>query len=112
MSTEPVIESARGQLEAERASLAEQLDALGTTAPAANLDSNFADSAQVAAEVGEARTLAESLREQLDAVEAALERIAAGTYGICQSCGGPVGDARLEAMPETRYCINCASGRK
>ena len=70
---------------------------------------NFADSGQVAAEVGEARSLAGSLEDQLAAVQEALDRIDHGTYGSCQSCGEPIGDARLEAMPETRWCIRCAA---
>ena len=62
----------------------------------------------MAAEVGEARSLAGSLEDQLACVQEALDRIDDGTYGLCQNCGQPIGDARLEAMPETRWCINCA----
>ena len=39
---------------------------------------------------------------------AALARVDAGTYGTCESCGRPVGGERLAALPETRYCIDCA----
>lgn len=40
--------------------------------------------------------------------EAALERIDAGTYGICEKCQAPIAAARLEAVPLTRFCVNCA----
>jgi DnaK suppressor protein len=43
-----------------------------------------------------------------DAVDAALERIAAGGYGSCARCGEPIGFARLEARPEATLCIACA----
>ncbi|SMQ71340.1 TraR/DksA C4-type zinc finger protein [Agreia sp. VKM Ac-1783] len=43
-----------------------------------------------------------------EAVDAALERIADGSYGICTRCGQPIGFARLEARPEATLCIACA----
>jgi RNA polymerase-binding transcription factor DksA len=42
------------------------------------------------------------------AVDAALERIAAGNYGLCARCGLPIGFARLEARPEATLCNACA----
>jgi DnaK suppressor protein len=47
-------------------------------------------------------------RAQLRQVEDALERLAAGTYGTCRSCGRPVGDERLAAIPWAATCIDCA----
>lgn len=44
-------------------------------------------------------------------VEAALERLAAGQYGICTRCGEAIAPARLEALPETPLCAPCAGGR-
>ena len=70
-----------------------------------NYDSNFADSSQVTAERGEAERLATELRESLDEVDAALIRVDEGTYGLCEVCGKPIGEARLEAMPAARLCI-------
>jgi RNA polymerase-binding transcription factor DksA len=70
-----------------------------------NYDSNFADSSQVTAERGEAERLATELRETLEEVEAALARLEAGNYGLCEVCGKPIGEARLEAMPAARLCI-------
>ena len=42
-------------------------------------------------------------------VEAAIERLAAGTYGICERCGQPIAKARLKARLAARTCIRCAS---
>lgn len=94
----------RGPLEEERSHLAEQLDAI----EGSDFDENFADSGQVAAEQGEAKTLAGNLRDQLDGVEAALTKLDDGTYGRCEKCEQPIGEARLEAMPATRFCIEHA----
>ena len=43
-----------------------------------------------------------------EAVDAAIERIADGSYGVCTRCGQPIGFARLEARPEATLCITCA----
>ena len=98
---------ARPTLEGERAQLQAQLHELGV----ATYDENFADSGQVAAEQGENRALVNHLAETLEDVERALAKLDEGTYGVCESCGAQIGDIRLDAMPATRYCIECASGR-
>lgn len=102
----------RGQLEAERADLRDQLTELGVGAAAGDeltYDANFADTSQVTAEKGETEALAATLREALDAVDAALVRMEDGTYGTCDRCQEPIAPARLEAMPSATRCIKHAS---
>lgn len=41
-------------------------------------------------------------------IDAALERLAAGSYGECVRCGEPIAAARLDARPATPTCIGCA----
>lgn len=41
-------------------------------------------------------------------IDAALGRIAAGTYGICLNCDEPISDARLALLPDTPLCKSCA----
>ncbi|MEK7689112.1 MAG: TraR/DksA C4-type zinc finger protein [Deltaproteobacteria bacterium] len=48
-------------------------------------------------------------REKLAETEEAIERIKNKTYGICDECGEPIGEARLMAMPFTKVCIDCKS---
>lgn len=47
--------------------------------------------------------------EALMAVEAALDRLAEGTYGVCQDCGSPISRERLNAAPESLRCLGCQS---
>ena len=98
----------RLELVSEQAQLASQLDELHVGDPAEAHDENFADSGQVAAEQGENMALAGRLREQLDDVARALDKLDAGTYGLCEACGEPISADRLEAMPAARYCIHHA----
>jgi RNA polymerase-binding transcription factor DksA len=51
---------------------------------------------------------AESTLRELDQ---ALARLAAGDYARCEGCGGPIAPERLEALPATRTCIDCAMPR-
>ena len=50
----------------------------------------------------------DQLMHQIAAVEAALERVADGTYGICEVCGRPIAEERLEAIPWAATCVSCA----
>ncbi|MBI2502892.1 MAG: TraR/DksA C4-type zinc finger protein [Candidatus Latescibacteria bacterium] len=45
--------------------------------------------------------------DYLDYLEEALQRIEAGTYGVCRTCKGAIGRARLEAVPTATQCIDC-----
>jgi len=46
--------------------------------------------------------------QSIRSITAALERIANGSYGICENCGEQIGPARLEIVPEATRCVNCA----
>ena len=52
-------------------------------------------------------TLEGNEERAIQAIDAALDRIEAGTYGICDNCGQPIGEERLEAVPWTTQCIDC-----
>ena len=103
----------RDELLAERDHLLTQLGHMGRTPGTTELefDEGFADSGQVTAERGEVDALAGSLTENLNDVNDALAKLEAGTYGICEDCSAPISRDRLEAVPQARYCINCASKR-
>ena len=47
----------------------------------------------------------------LQAIEDALARIRAGTFGICETCKKPISKARLEAVPWTHLCTKCKEQR-
>lgn len=72
------------------------------------LSSDFADQAtqrqndEVLEEIGRAT------ETELQSVERALRRIDGGQYEVCSLCGGPIEPARLEAVPYTDRCSDCA----
>jgi DnaK suppressor protein len=51
-------------------------------------------------------SIIEQVEAELADVEHALRRLDEGTYGTCEACGKPIGDARLDAMPAARLCLD------
>jgi RNA polymerase-binding transcription factor len=51
-------------------------------------------------------------RHELEDIHRALVKIASGRYGTCEACSGPIDDARLDALPQTRWCVDCAAERE
>lgn len=52
---------------------------------------------------------AETLRDNLEMIELALERLEAGNFGLCAMCSEEIDPARLEAIPYALYCFKCQS---
>jgi DnaK suppressor protein len=89
-------------LEREFAQLAEAASAGGTD------DEHDPEGATLAFERQHTAALLERARDQLAAIEVALERVRDGRYGLCDRCGQPIGDDRLAARPAALTCIRCA----
>ncbi|UQX00745.1 TraR/DksA family transcriptional regulator [Streptomyces sp. RerS4] len=51
--------------------------------------------------------LAANATSMLEQTERALERLEAGTYGLCENCGKPIGKARMQAFPRATLCVDC-----
>ncbi len=92
------------QIEASEQSLREQVASL-SHAPAAS--SHAAGMASKGVDTQGA--LAESGEQMLEDVEAALRRILDGSFGTCQDCGRDIAPARLNAIPFTPWCADCAA---
>jgi DnaK suppressor protein len=90
-------------LEREFAGIAEAASAGGTD------DEHDPEGATLAFERQHTAALLEQAREQLVAVDAALARLAAGRYGVCDRCGQPIGEDRLAARPAALTCVRCAA---
>ena len=46
---------------------------------------------------------------RLEELQLAMERVGEGTYGRCQRCGRPIAEDRLDALPTTTTCVECAT---
>lgn len=75
-------------------------------------DEHDPEGATIAFELSQASALLQQSSSGLAQVEAALQRIADGTYGMCAVCREPIAEGRLEARPWTPFCIDhAAAGR-
>jgi DnaK suppressor protein len=112
-------EGVAGLLAAERADTVARLAALEqefagileASGSAGIDDEHDPEGATIAFEREHAAALLGQLREHLAQIDAALLRLADGSYGTCAKCGGPIGAARLTARPVATTCIRCASRR-
>jgi DnaK suppressor protein len=103
----------REQLESEHKRLTEELTQLQTNASSAEErreGSPFGKREEEATETLELEkrlALENRIRQEMAAVEHALEKIVKGTYGTCANCGQPIDPERLEALPQANLCLNC-----
>ena len=51
-------------------------------------------------------------RDKVQAIDEALSRVEDGSYGMCEACEGDIAEARLEALPFTRLCVQCQGERE
>src|SRR5262245_27696780 len=51
-------------------------------------------------------------KHEIAEIDAALRRIAEGAYGVCEGCEKPIAEARLRALPATRFCVACAQAQE
>ena len=74
-------------------------------------DEHDPEGATVAFERQHIAALLERAREHLAAIEAATRKLDAGTYGLCDVGGKPIGAERLAARPAALTCVRCAARR-
>ncbi|HEY2868290.1 MAG TPA: TraR/DksA C4-type zinc finger protein [Gaiellales bacterium] len=97
---EGVLEERRRLVEDTSRSMEEAVDEDGN-------DSHIADSASETLDRGIELSLEDNADHLIAAIDAALGRIEAGTYGQCERCTQPIAEERLEALPWATKCIEC-----
>jgi DnaK suppressor protein len=109
--SEPDLSVVRAALEAERDRLRNGL-AEAIVAPGPMTYGSQAAAASQVFEQQRDLALRDHNRVHLEAVDAALARLDAGTYGACTTCGKPIGADRLGALPWAALCIECQRAAK
>lgn len=112
----PVDAEARQRIVERRASAAELLHAVdrdvdrivAASQLVSSDDEHDPEGSTIAFERAQTLAVADQLRRQLAELDNALNRIENGTYGICEVCGRPIPDERLEARPTATRCLRCA----
>ena len=100
----------RAAVLAQIAALTREFDGVVAASRSSNADDEHdPEGATIAFERQQVAALLGAARRRLADVEAALERRAAGGYGVCEVCGGSIPAERLAARPSARTCVSCAS---
>jgi RNA polymerase-binding transcription factor len=103
----------RREVRARLADLTKDLDSIFAASADSNADDEHDPEGQtIAYERSQLSTLIQGAEAHLLAIEAATLRLRQGSYGICEVCGQPIPEARLEARPTARTCVrHAAPGR-
>ena len=110
------IDGLRESLVARRADIQSEVDRIATELrwlggdqgdEAGSVGNHLADDGSDVMEQERLGTISADLQDVVRQIDAALERMDDGTYGICQRCGQPINPERLAAFPYVAYCIDC-----
>jgi len=120
MATKLTVSSHQKRLEALREETLERLDQLnvdydalaevgtdvgsGDDEGGSESDGTFVERDRIRAQIAEDTKL-------LDEIDTALVRAETDEWKVCSSCGGPIGAARIEALPTTTLCVTCKASR-
>lgn len=111
----------RKAMEEDRAQLTEALaerqreieDALQNESASERIpDPTTAEGGTLSFEYEVARELDDQAADRIRQIDLAFERMDAGTYGLCESCGKPIAVERLRVIPHVGVCVDCARKRR
>lgn len=104
------VSSFKVKLVAERERLVDELDELNEASALGkwkeDLGADLADAGFAIVEREQAVTVAANAKALIRQIDDALARMEEGTYGICDACGEPIANARLEAIPYATFCVD------
>ncbi len=96
-----LLEARLGELEERRRGIREEL--------LSHESSDWEDLAQEREEDEVLEDMGNAANMEIRMIRAALARIDEGEYGYCAECGAPIGEARLDLLPATPFCAECAA---
>lgn len=112
------LERFRKRLEEEKSRLEEQIEDYERDLEEARLtesssdrspDPGNAEASSMKLEYAKELSIEQNTLDLLSKVDRALARVAAGTYGVCESCGNAIPVERLDVLPYSTICVECAS---
>lgn len=106
------LDDERAEVAQRVAAMSAELDAVAAATAGSNVDDEHdPEGATVAFEREQLAALRSRAEQALAEIDAARERLDAGTYGRCEMGGEPIAAERLAALPATRWCVTCAARR-
>jgi RNA polymerase-binding transcription factor DksA len=99
--------TANGTRRRTSSNLVAEIDGLTRRREAGGAEEGFGRVDMVSVDLDRARSRHAKAAVRLAEIDAGLARLDAGTSGRCEDCGGPMGRARLESIPEATRCVRC-----
>jgi len=100
----------RAEVSARIETMRADLGAYKESAAGSNIDDEHdPEGPTIAFERAQMESVLSQAIAHLAEIDAASERVSAGTYGVCERCEQSITEARLSALPSTRYCVECAA---
>jgi DnaK suppressor protein len=109
------LEAARTELKRRRLAIVEatrRVDAELDGLRGAERGPELEEEAQTEQGLADVHRLGEAERLELKRIDVALQRLEAGTYGVCAECGAPIEPKRLKALPSAVRCASCAAAQE
>ena len=104
-----LLDDERGRASRLLTSLTRDFDGIVDASADSNADDEHdPEGSTIAFERSQVSTMLEQVRGRLVEIDAALARVDAGTYGVCERCGVAIPAGRLEARPVARLCVPCS----
>lgn len=106
LSKEQVLEY-KNQLEKERVRLLAQLKQYEKPQDFGSDIDGLEEEAEEAEEFGNRRAVEQAIRDEINEIDAALNKVQLNTYGICNACGREISERVLNLVPESLLCEHC-----
>lgn len=107
MLTDEKIKSYERRLEDEKAKLLAQIKDEETVTDFGDDVDGLDEEADEAEEIANRLAIAGTFKDRVNEIDAAINNIRKGEYGMCETCKGPIGENVLDAIPESRQCEQC-----
>lgn len=107
MFSESQLQQFKNKLENERKTVEQEIKELEKMPDFGSDIDHFDEETDEAEEYGNAIGIIQALKERLNEINDALDKMASGRYGVCENCGAPISSELLEINPESRLCQNC-----
>ena len=102
------LEYFRGKLLTLKAEVTNRMEKVETDIKHEGITSDLYDQAIELENEEVLNALARTSKQELSQIDKALERLDLGTFFFCSECGEEISQPRLEVLPFTRYCVECA----
>jgi DnaK suppressor protein len=109
LSNEKVSEY-RTKLEAEKKRLLQEISGHEKPTDFGSDVDDFDEEKDEAEQFANNLAISQSLKDRVNEIDGALNRMEIGSYGLCEKCNREIGERMLQVVPETRLCENCKKG--